>query len=157
MLNSKYLTQDGIERLFHGICDIGYRYIYYDPEMTRYVLSLNEPMFKDGEFIGCVGNRLTVVNFFLMDILEDMLAEWGEDEYVDILDYVDETDWSQVPVDTKVLVETEVIGHTCDHFAKYENGKVYIWANGKTSWSSIDEDNVISLPSKIVHLAKEDN
>ena len=48
-----------------------------------------------------------------------------------------EIDWSQVAVDTPILVRD------CDnevwykrYFAKYENGKVYAWGVGSTSWSS---------------------
>ena len=46
-------------------------------------------------------------------------------------------DWSKVAVDTPILVND-----SNDHewlkryFAKYENGSVYAWDNGATSWSS---------------------
>lgn len=46
------------------------------------------------------------------------------------------TDWRNVPVDTPILVrQTE--GHAWIHryFAKYENGTVYAWEQGATSWS----------------------
>ena len=50
-----------------------------------------------------------------------------------------EIDWSKVAVDTPILVrdfeyEDEEWGKR--HFAKYENGKVYAWGEGCTSWSS---------------------
>jgi hypothetical protein len=28
------------------------------------------------------------------------------------------------------------------YFAKYENGRVYVWKEGKTSWSAVNEHNV---------------
>lgn len=152
-LNSEYLTQDGIQLLLEGIKDTGCRYIYYDPEVDQYLMSVNEPVYQDGEFLCCVGNRITITNFFLIDVLSDII----KDEYIDILDYIDETDWSKVPVDTKVLEDTDCIGPLHSYFAKYENGKVYVWANGRTSWSAFDEDSVISLPPKTVHLAKDDD
>ena len=50
-----------------------------------------------------------------------------------------ETDWSKVKVDTPILVsQTEDEDEEWErrHFAKYENGKVYVWSDGCTSWSS---------------------
>lgn len=47
-----------------------------------------------------------------------------------------ETDWSKVEVDTPILVRTvEGAEWTKRHFAKYEDGMVYVWTNGKTSWT----------------------
>ena len=56
---------------------------------------------------------------------------WLMDEYKE-----NETDWSKVAVDTPILVRD----HDYDdwykrHFAKYEDGIVYAWDNGHTSWS----------------------
>lgn len=52
---------------------------------------------------------------------------WNREDYMD---------WSEVPVDTKVLVkvydEDEWVKR---YFAKYEDGYIYTWENGKTSWS----------------------
>ena len=50
-----------------------------------------------------------------------------------------ENDWSKVKVDTPILVsQTEDEDEEWErrHFAKYENGKVYVWSDGCTSWSS---------------------
>ena len=48
-------------------------------------------------------------------------------------------DWSKVVVDTPVLVkdfENDI--WLKRYFAKYEDGKVYAWSDGATSWSSDD-------------------
>ena len=48
-----------------------------------------------------------------------------------------EVDWSKVEVDTPILVR-----HRLDeewekrHFVKYENGDVYAWDHGRTSWTT---------------------
>ena len=50
-----------------------------------------------------------------------------------------ETDWSKVEVDTPILVRYSEDGDEewlKRHFAKYENGKVYAWFDGCTSWST---------------------
>ena len=49
--------------------------------------------------------------------------EWANSQYVD---------WSEVPVDTPILVRDSEL------FAKYEDETVYTWDYGKTSWSTYD-------------------
>ena len=51
-----------------------------------------------------------------------------------------EVDWSKVEVDTPILVRTvEGAEWFKRHFAKYEGGRVFVWNNGKTSWTAHDE------------------
>ena len=51
-----------------------------------------------------------------------------------------ETDWSKVKVDTPILVRQGKTGNWLErHFAKYENGTVYAWVDGQTSWTGADE------------------
>ena len=48
-----------------------------------------------------------------------------------------ETDWSKVEVDTPILVrDYESQEWEARHFAKYEDGVVYTWDGGSTSWTS---------------------
>ena len=47
-----------------------------------------------------------------------------------------EVDWSKVEVDTPIFVKnSEDEMWRKRHFAKYENGNVYAWSNGFTSWT----------------------
>lgn len=151
MLHSEYLTQDGVKLLLESIYDMGYRYIYYDTDIDQYLLSGEEPVYEDDEFMVCAGTHIAITNFFLIDILSDLVR----DKYIDILDYIDTVDWSKVPMDANVYTESECAGPIREHFARYENGKVYLWANGRTSWSASSEDYVISYDPKKVFLAKE--
>lgn len=51
-----------------------------------------------------------------------------------------EVDWSKVKVDTPILVRQGKNGEWLErHFAKYENGNVYAWVDGQTSWTGADE------------------
>ena len=51
-----------------------------------------------------------------------------------------EVDWSKVEVDTPILVRHRLDGEwEKRHFAKYENGDVYAWDNGRTSWTVANE------------------
>lgn len=50
-----------------------------------------------------------------------------------------EVDWSKVEVDTPILVKYRLDGEWKKrHFVKYENGDVYAWDNGRTSWTEND-------------------
>ena len=63
---------------------------------------------------------------------DSVRIEWANSEYVE-----PPVDWSKVAVDTPILVrnsEKEVWEKR--HFAKYENGIVYAWVAGETSWSA---------------------
>ena len=64
---------------------------------------------------------------------DEAIKEWCESEYVE-----PPVDWSKVSVDTPILVRFS--GDDKDfvkrHFAKYDNGHVYAWINGTTSWTA---------------------
>nr|DAZ79580.1 MAG TPA: putative AdoMet-dependent methyltransferase [Caudoviricetes sp.] len=57
--------------------------------------------------------------------------KWANSEYVE-----PPVDWSKVAVDTPILVtDNGDYKWIKRYFAKYENGIVYAWSNGTTSWS----------------------
>lgn len=57
--------------------------------------------------------------------------KWANSEYVE-----PPIDWSKVAVDTPILVRDNSLSEWGKrYFAKYENGSVYAWSNGATSWS----------------------
>ena len=54
-----------------------------------------------------------------------------------------EVDWSKVEVDTPILVRnTDNEEWNKRYFARYENGTIYAWISGRTSWTAIDNDDV---------------
>lgn len=59
-----------------------------------------------------------------------------KDQLIDIAEYLGITDWSKVPVDTPVLISDDKEIWFKRYFARYEDGKVYCWLNGKTSWTA---------------------
>ena len=61
---------------------------------------------------------------------------------IDICEYLDIVDWESVEVDTPILVGNDNKTWFKRYFAKYEDGKVYAWLNGKTSWSSTCEVSI---------------
>ena len=59
------------------------------------------------------------------------MKKWANSEYVE-----PPVDWSKVTVDTPILVnDSNDHGWVKRYFAKYENGRVYAWSNGATSWT----------------------
>ena len=62
---------------------------------------------------------------------EYKFREWLNSEYVE-----PPVDWSKVAVDTPILVrDSEGQAWRNRYFAKFENGTVYTWLGGATSWS----------------------
>lgn len=64
---------------------------------------------------------------------------WLHEEYKEPKE--PEVDWSKVEVDTPIYVKAyDTDAWRRRYFSKYENGKIYTWANGATSWSSENEE-----------------
>lgn len=64
--------------------------------------------------------------------------KWANSEYVE-----PPVDWSKVAVDTPILVRDSAdLEWTKRYFAKYENGIVYAWSGGTTSWSVFMSSNI---------------
>lgn len=91
--------------------------------------------------------------YFEADVIRicgDSCKEWCESEYEE-----PSIDWSKIPVDTPILVkdiENDEWRHR--HFAKLEDGVVYSWRAGRTSWSKLCGDEDYS-PWKYAKLAED--
>ena len=86
------------------------------------------------EPIACHGTACEecLFNFNGDEFCRNRRKKWANSEYVE-----PPIDWSKVAVDTPVLVRDSAnLGWTKRYFAKYENGSVFTWAGGATSWSS---------------------
>lgn len=55
-----------------------------------------------------------------------------------IASLLDIVEWEKVPVDTPVIAETGLTKVKLN-FAKYENGRIYCFRGGKTSWTSLGD------------------
>lgn len=56
---------------------------------------------------------------------------WADAEYIEPT-----VDWPKVPVDTPILVSNNNVDWSTRHFAKYADGKVRAWVNGRTSYTT---------------------
>ena len=82
----------------------------------------------------------------------DKCKKWSESEYKE-----PEVDWSKVPVDTPVLVrnnESDIWYNR--HFAYFEDGKVFAYDFGATSWSA-DKSHICTSACRYAKLANEED
>lgn len=97
----------------------------------------------NGNFIAIVKNKPYIcdedINCSECDLNNDYhdcqqrFAEWCNKEY-------QEVDWSNVKVDTPILVKTkESENWKRRYFAAYKDGRVYAWDSGATSWSATNK------------------
>lgn len=141
MLQSKYLTQDGLTAWFKECYNLGFKYLFYNPDNGVHMLSKREPVFRDITFMYCDGEKYPFVSYFSTLVAKDLLD--GRN-YIAIEDYIDIVDWSTVPVDTPILVKNNY--EDCwykRYFAKYENRVVFVFSCGSTQWSN-DGDTLVS-------------
>lgn len=59
------------------------------------------------------------------------------------LEFEEVIDWSKVPVDTKVVVSKDNKLWFRRYFAKYEDGRIYCFRSGASSFSADDEDDIM--------------
>lgn len=86
------------------------------------------------EPIACGKSECKDCLFNVSDVMScgDKRINWANSEYVE-----PPVDWSKVAVDTPILVRDSAnLEWTKRYFAKYENGSVFTWSDGATSWSS---------------------
>lgn len=89
---------------------------------------------KTNELVSCACTDCADCLFKIGSCNEN-IRKWCESEYIE-----PPVDWIKVPVDTPILVRDEdEEKFRKRHFAKYENGKVYAWNTGVTSWTADDE------------------
>ena len=76
-----------------------------------------------------------------------------ENQQIDIAEYLGIVDWSKVAVDTPILVrESEGDNWERRYFTKAQNGEVFAWDSGATSWS-VNNDKYCFTAWKYAKLA----
>ena len=85
------------------------------------------------------------------EVIEDNLT-LDEILQMDFEEIVD-VDWSKVSVDAKVLVSEDGKDWYKRHFAKYENGSVHVFPDGRSSFTTEESD--IIYPWKYAKLCEK--
>lgn len=69
-----------------------------------------------------------------------LLKSYPEETEEIIMSWQKPIDWSEVKVDTKIFVrDVANIDWVGRHFARFENGRVYAWDSGTTSFTAPDD------------------
>lgn len=91
----------------------------------------------------CLCDDISTCDKCLFNKRKDCILSWckwlSEEEY---------NKWENVKIDTKILVRhNKRDSWKYRHFHKYENGEVYAYVDGKTSFTTIGEDcTTVSIP-----------
>lgn len=127
----------------------------YGDKIIRLVVSKGYFGLKNGEPETCRDLKCEDCDFYkpksdLCERSKHNFHEWLNSEYVE-----PPVDWSKVEVDTPILVK-DYKADTWErrYFAKYENGKVYTWLGGATSWSTNGTDDYYMADWKMAKLAE---
>ena len=121
--------KEGRKWLLQKLYDRGFKYILHSGVLGGYLAVKQPPKIK---------NNHTYVDgsFERIDILSDLIPDFNEPNYLDIGKYLGIVDWSKIPVDTPILIKKiEPNIELKRHFAKFENGFVHYYDNGRTSWT----------------------
>lgn len=132
MIQSKYVTEEGLKMLLNDFYEGGARYIYRPTGYALIYLSKSKPeILADGDIVGLNGDS-QALPVHTVNLLNDIFENTN---CIDISIALGKVDWSKVPVDTKVYA---YCGNSKQqrHFACYKDGKVHTWIHGCTSWST---------------------
>lgn len=122
-MNDKQFTDE----LFRRMYDLGYRKAEIENGTVFF--------YKNCERISQWLNRV--------DIRSTCFTE--ENQQIDIAEYLGIVDWSKVEVDTPIFVRNSIEEvWKCRYFAMYEDGEVYAWQLGRTSWSNVIKNSPIA-------------
>ena len=122
-MNDKQFTDE----LFRRMYDLGYRKAEIENGTVFF--------YKNCERISQWLNRV--------DIRSTCFTE--ENQQIDIAEYLGIVDWSKVEVDTPIFVRNRIEDTwKCRYFAMYEDGEVYAWQLGRTSWSNVIKNSPIA-------------
>ncbi|WP_314932088.1 hypothetical protein [Veillonella parvula] len=124
--------EQGKQWLLQKLYDDGWRYLV-EEYCGKVWLTTEKPKIDE------LGSVELVRNCAMVSCIRDILPKTNLNQYLSIAEELGIVDWSKVPVDTPILVSNDNKGWIKRYFARYEDGNVYCWLNGKTSWTAICE------------------
>ena len=124
--------KQGREWLLQKLYDEGWRYIV-GGDGTFVYITKDEPFILDGMY------RANGSKYRCIEVINGTLPSLEVCDVMNIAGELGIVDWSKVKVDTPILVSNDNKEWIKRYFARYEDGNVYGWLNGKTSWTAICE------------------
>ena len=139
--------KEGRKWLLQKLYDRGFKYIFYSGVFGGYLATKQQPTTKD--------NRTYIEGSFeRIDVLSDLIPDFNEPNYLDIGKYLGVFDWSKVAVDTPIKVQRGNGVVINRHFATFDNGEVYYYRDGRTSWSDVGRKS--APPNKVILAGGDD-
>lgn len=133
--------EQGREWLLQKLYDDGWRYIVADKYENMYLTNEKPSMFDDVDEVRISSCKKYIGITGVMAALPKL----STNEVFSIEDELGIVDWSKVKVDTPILVkENEQDDWGKRYFAYFKDGKVYAWLCGTTSWSTNNDEDVMS-------------
>lgn len=132
---SMITDEQGREWLFKKLHEAGWRYIVADNYDNIY-LTNEKPLMFDGVDEVRISSCEKAMG---VSAFKSILPKLNRNECISIGEELGIIDWSKVAVDTPVLVSNDNKEWIKRYFARYEDGNVYCWLSGKTSWTAICE------------------
>lgn len=124
--------EQGREWLLQKLYDDGWRYIVGSADDYVFITK-SEPNIVNGLF-----RSVGVWEIYKHIELKSVLPSLERGEVMNIAEELGIVDWLKVEVDTPIFVKNRIEDvWKCRYFAKYEDGKVYTWCGGRTSWSNV--------------------
>lgn len=138
--------KEGRKWLLQKLYDKGIKYIVF---VNGRYFGVNKPPIKYD-----INDKLYRATRCKVGLIADLLPDFNEPNYLDIGKYLGIVDWGKVAVDTPIKVQRGNGVVVKRHFAAFDNGEVYYYRDGRTSWSDVGRKGV---PTKRVILAGGDN
>lgn len=86
------------------------------------------------------------------DSCGDACEIWCNSEYKE-----PEVNWKAVPIDTPIYIKLAGNVWTPRYFSHYDNGDIYYFAGGKTSFTKLNEGGILKEDVKSTKLAREED
>lgn len=125
--------KQGREWVLQKLYDDGWRYIVGSADDYVFITK-SEPNIVNGLF-----RSVGIWEIYKHIELKSVLPSLERGEVMNIAKELGIVDWPKVKVDTPILVSNDNKEWIKRYFARYENGNVYGWLNGKTSWTATGE------------------
>lgn len=147
------LTDEIVKDFLQYLYDEGYRYLFVVTYTGAAAVSKSKPTFS---------NEKLIESSAFYDVLLGYEHKLGRlilnDTYycIDIGKKLNIIDWSTVKVDTKIHVkDRKNDAWLRRYFAYYKNGEVYVYCNGKTSWSAYGDNDLGTTSYKFAEVVEE--
>lgn len=129
--------EQGKKWLLQKLYDDGWRYCVMDNFDNLYLTNEKPSMFDDVDEIRISSCKKAMG----VSAFKNVLPKLKCNEYISIAEELGIVNWSEVPVDTPVLVSSNGITWKKRYFAKADYCDIYVWNNGATSWSAKDNND----------------